>query len=159
MLSVRGQIVQRLGTDPALGLLAPGGVWDRPIRAGTGQGATPGAFWVDPADPARVPRLRRTVTVTGGGEVPAPFGETLDAVETYPRVWVYVEATAAGKAALDDIDERVRQLLDTDVWRVAVPNGRPLRLTPLEMGDPGESDEFPGSLVAYRRFRGEYLRS
>lgn len=158
MASARTLIVQRLQGDQELTLnLARGGVYDRPIKPGAGQGATPAAFYVDPADPTRAQKLLRSVLALDGGEVDAPNGPA-GAVETFPRVFIYVDATQSGKAALEAIDARVRWLLSPAVWRPAVDGNRPLVLSPLERSAAIESDEFPGNLVCYRRFRGEYWR-
>jgi hypothetical protein len=158
MQAIRTQIVARLQSDQTLyPNLVPGGVWDRPLAAGTGRGSTPAAFWIDPADPTKTPRLRRSLVVLDGGEVAAVGGPST-ARETFPRIFYYVPATASDKTALDDIDSRVLWLLDPANWRPTVGANRPLVLSALELSELVESEQFPGSLVCFRRFRGEYLK-
>ena len=158
MQAIRKLIVDRLTADSTLyPNLAPGGVWDRPLAAGSGRGSTPAAFWIDPADPTKTPRLRRSLVVLDGGEVPATDGPP-NARMKFPRIFYYVPATASDKAALDDIDSRVTWLLDPDNWHPAVGANRALILTALELSELVESEQFPGSLVCFRRFSGEYLK-
>src|SRR5262249_26347469 len=120
MQAIRSLITARLQADQTLyPNLAPGGVWDRPLAAGNGRGSTPAAFWIAPADPTKPPRLRRSLVVLDGGEVPATDGPD-NARLSFPRIFFYVPATATDKAALDDIDGRVRWLLDPANWRPAL---------------------------------------
>lgn len=162
VLSVRTAIVDRLKGDPVFYPgLAVGGVYERPLKAGKGEGSTPAAFWVDPGDPAKVIRLREAVVVADGGEVLPSDGPIavadLRLWQTFPRLFVYVPATSTGKVALDAIDDRARWLLAG--WQAQLAHGYALSLDVLERTAAIESDEFPGSLVCYRRYRGEYLRS
>jgi hypothetical protein len=158
MNAIRKLIVDRLVADSTLyPTLLPGGVWDRPLAAGSGRGSTPAAFWIDPADPTKTPRLRRSIVVLDGGEVPS-VGGPKNARMTFPRLFYYVPATATDKAALDAIDSRVLWLLDPANWKPALAANRPLELTALELSELTDSEQFPGSLVCFRRFQGEYLK-
>jgi hypothetical protein len=162
MQEVRGAIVTRLTNDTALyPTLVPGGIYDRPIKAGTGQGATPSAFWINPLDPARIVRLRESIVVLGPNEVDPVSGPTApnDPVvlrNGFLRLFYYVPATATGKTNLDAIDRRVRQLLEG--WQVQLSEG-PMTTNLVEMTEPLEDQQFEGSLVCYRRVVGEYLRA
>jgi hypothetical protein len=162
MQAIRTAILNRLQGDATLypGLV-PGGIWDRPIRAGQGQGSTPAAFWIKPDDPARIVRLRESIVILGPNEVDPPSGpiapnEPVVLRNGFLRLFYYVPATATGKTALDAIDRRVRQLLEG--WQAQLSDG-PLTVNILEMSEPLDSDEFPGNLVCYRRIVGEYLRA
>lgn len=160
MQEVRTIIRARLAADATLASLAPGGIWDRPIKAGQGQGATPGAFYTDPADPARLVRLRRSVYVADGGEVEAiggPKDADYELRNTFPRLYIYVDATATGKAALDTIDARCRTLLNN--WQTTMTGGAAVTFRVLNLTETMDAEEFPGNLFAIRRVVGEYLRS
>jgi hypothetical protein len=162
MQEVRTAIVNRLSDDTALyPALVPGGIYDRPLKAGTGQGATPAAFWINPLDPARIVRLRESIVVLGPNEVdpvsgPIAPNEPVVLRNGFLRLFYYVPATAAGKTNLDAIDRRVRQLLES--WQAQLSEG-PLTVGVLEMTEPLEDEQFEGSLVCYRRVVGEYLRA
>jgi hypothetical protein len=162
MQEVRTAIVTRLATDAALyPALVPGGVYDRPLKQGQGQGTTPDAFWIKPSDPARIVRLRESIVVLGPNEVDPPSGpvapnEPVVLRNGFLRIFYYVPATATGKTALDAIDRRVRQLLEG--WQAQLGDG-PLTVNILEMTEPLEDEQFEGSLVCYRRVVGEYLRA
>jgi hypothetical protein len=162
MQAIRASIMARLTGDATLypGLV-PGGIYDRPLRAGSGQGATPAAFYVTPGDPARIVRLRESIVILGPDEVDPPDGPMASNEPTvlrngFLRLFYYVPATSAGKTALDAIDRRVRQLLEG--WQTSLSDG-PLTVTVLGMTEPLESEDFAGSLVAQRRIVGEYLRA
>lgn len=159
MSDVLAIITNRLEGDGTLypGMV-PGGVYDRPVKAGKEGGSTPGAFYVDPADPAHIPRLRRTIAIFDGGEVDFPQSPP-GYKASYPRVFYYVEASAAGKAALNDIDARVRWLLVGDqTWHPALTTGAPLSIVAAERSPLLDSEAFPGSLVCFRRFEVGYFR-
>lgn len=164
MQAIRTAIVARLNSlDAALvpGLV-PGGIYDRPLKAGSGQGATPAAFWIDPSDPARIVRVRESIVVLGPNEVdptsgPVVANEPAVLRNGFLRLFYYVPATATGKANLDAIDARVWAALSN--WQVNLDTGYTLTTELLEMSEPLESDEFPGTLVCYRRVVGEYLRA
>jgi hypothetical protein len=162
MQAIRAAILSRLLGDAVLfpGLV-PGGIYDRPLRAGKGQGATPDAFYIAPGDLAGVIRLRESIVILGPDEVDPPDGpmatnEPAVLRNGFLRLFYYVPATATGKTALDAIDKRVRQLLEG--WQTQVGDG-PLTVTVLGMTEPLESEEFAGNLVAQRRIVGEYLRA
>lgn len=162
MQEIRTAIVARLKTDTALyPTLVPGDIYDRPLRAGQGQGATPAAFWIDPNDPARIVRLRESIVVLGPNEVDPPDGLVSTADEVlrngFIRLFYYVPATATGKDNIDRIDARVWANLAG--WQANLSTGHTLTTTMLELSEPLDSDEFPGSLVCYRRVVGEYLRA
>ena len=162
MQEIRTAIITRLMNDPALyPTLVPGGIYDRPLKEGKDQGATPAVWYVDPADPARIKRLRNSIVVLGPNEVDPPDGlvSTTDEVlrNGFVRLFYYVPATATGKEALDQIDARV--WADLAGWQVPLSNGYTLTTTMLELSEPLDSDEFPGALVCYRRVVGEYLRA
>jgi hypothetical protein len=162
MQEIRRRIVERLTADGTLyPSLVPGGIYDRPIKAGQGQGSTPAAFYITPGDPARIVRLHPSIVILGPNEVDPPSGPVDDAVTVlrngFLRLFYYVPATATGKTLLDQIDARVRWLLHG--WQPTLDVGYPLTLTALELSEPLDSDEFPGNLVCYRRFVGEYLRA
>lgn len=164
MQEIRSLIVARLQADGTLyPSMIPGGVWDRPLKPGKGPGNTNAAFWVDPADPAQLVRLRRTIVVTGGsGDVDPPDGllrsTDLRLRNTFPQVHYWIDASSAGKTALDAIDARVRFLLDE--WQTQLSIGRSLTIVADTMTDTIDGEElgYPGSLTAFRRFIGEYLR-
>jgi hypothetical protein len=161
MQEIRRLIVERLAADGALLALAPGGIYDRPLKPGNTPGGTPAAWYVDPADPTRVPHLRRSLVVMDGGEVDPPDGPS-DPVhpwelrQTFPRIFIYVDATANGKAAADAIDARCLALLNG--WTTPLSLGTALTLTQLNRTELIESDTFDGVLFCFRRFLGEYLR-
>jgi hypothetical protein len=164
MQEVRTAIVARLTSDsPTLyPSLVPGGIYDRPLKAGQGQGATPDAFWIMPGDAARIVRLRESIVVLGPNETMPVDGfvdtEDLAGVTGFLRIFYYVPATAAGKTALDAIDARVRQRLHG--WQTQLSVGYPLTVSVLrDLTEPLDSDEFPGNLVCQRRIVGEYLRA
>lgn len=161
MQEVRSLIVQRLAGDSTLyPALVPGGIWDRPIKAGQGQGATPAAFWVDPQDPARLVRLRRCIYVADGGDVSGVGGPANidgEVRNTYPRLYYYVDATASGKTALDQIDARCILMLHH--WQTTLQGtGTAVTFRVLNMTETMDSEDFPGILFATRRLVGEFVR-
>lgn len=163
MQEVRTAIVTRLTNDALLyPALVPGGIYDRPLKAGQGQGATPGAFYVAPGDAARLIRVRESMVVLGPNETMPVDGfvntEDVEGVTGFLRLFFYVPATSTGKQALDAINARVRQLLHG--WQTQLSVGYPLTVQVLrDLTEPLESEEFPGTLVCQRRIVGEYLRA
>lgn len=159
-MSLQSAIVARLSGDSHLYPgLAVGGIYDRPIRSGQGQGATPAAFYVDPADPARLVRLRRTVYVADAGDVPGTTGPTnadeRRGWESFPLIYMYVDATPSGKAALDAIDARIKFLLHR--WQGTLSGGVVVTMTALNRIPTVEVEEYPGTVVCYRRYQAEFI--
>lgn len=158
---IRSIIVARLTGDSTLyPALVPGGIWDRPIKPGQGQGATPAAFWVDPSDPARLVRLRRCIYVADGGDVAAPNGPSnvdWEARNSFPRIYYYVDATSSGKAALDAIDARCRVMLHN--WQTSLQSNVAVTFRLLNLTETMDSEDYPGTLFATRRVVAEYTRS
>lgn len=162
MQEMRAKVVDRLSGDGTLypGLV-PGGIWDRPLKAGQGAGATGSAFAIRPGDSARVPRLRESIVVFGPNDVAAPDGPQalgdLALRQGFLRLFTYAPATASGKAALDAIDARVRFLLHG--WQTVLSHGYPVTFTELEALEAVDSEEFPGNIMTMRRYVGEFLRA
>jgi hypothetical protein len=155
---VQGMIVDRL-VATVYPSLVPGGVWPRRIKAGAARDSTPGAFTVDPGDPAQVQYIRESIYVMPGGDFPAPQNaELLGAWESYPQVYYYLPATAQGRAGWSGIDSEVCRQLTPPLWVPAVGANRPLVVTPLEATALVDSAEFDRCLVCYRRLRCEYVR-
>ena len=162
MQDLRTKVVDRLKADATLypGLVT-GGIFDRALKDGNVPGATPEAFFVDPADPAKIRRLRPSIVVKGPNETsptdgPIETGDPSVLRMGFLRINYYVPATATGKAALDLIDDRVRVLLHG--WQVNLTIGYPVTFSFVDLTDADDSDEFPGNIQAVRRVVGEYFR-
>lgn len=166
MQEIRAKLIDRLKGDTTLMSLVTGSVWDRKLAYGKGQpGNTNSAFYILPPsqDPAQKLRLHTTIYVGPPNDVDAADGLTdpggrVQSRWVFIRVYCYIPATAQGKADLDTIDERIRWLTSPSRWQPVLSNGAVLTMTPLEMPELTDSDEWEGSLVTYRRMQGEYLR-
>lgn len=160
MLALHALAVARLTADAVLTGPPPDGmgavVLNRWVVPGAGPGATPEAFYVNPADPARLVRMRRTVALLSGGEAALPNSVTQRGRFRTLNAHYFVEATSAGKGALDLIDGRVRLLLDG--WEATLPDGVPAAVAEEEMTAPIDLDGFPGMLTCRRAFAGEFAR-
>lgn len=159
---VRRRIVERLSNPSNLLYpnLAPGGIYDRKLQREQGPGQTKNVWTVDPADPAKIARLRPAIVVMGPNEVEPPNGpaytEDLVLRNGFLRVFMYAPRDAQGKEALDQIDLRVRQLLNG--WQTQLSHGYPMTVGALDAVESTDSDEFSDALVTYRRYVAEYLR-
>lgn len=157
---LRTMLITRLTSDVTLyPTMVPGGIYDRPIKAGQGQGATPAAFYVDPADPTRLVRLRRCIYVMDGGQTPSVNGPRNEDDgrwwDSFPQLYYYVDATPSGRAALDEIDKRVRFLLHG--WQARLASGKIATFTELNITPTVDVEAFPGTLVCYRRYQAEFM--
>lgn len=112
MITFREAVAAQLAADETITETATGGIWTRPIRQGTGPGATPGAFEVNPSDPAKVVRMRPCISIQDGGEFPRANLGNIGASTTYLTVMLHAPSTQAGKEALEEMDRRVMSLLD-----------------------------------------------
>ena len=164
MTTTQKQIVDLLAGDAPLRSLLPdstglaASVHNRRLKRGSNEGATPKAFNATPGHP-REGELLRSIVVADGGEVAHPSGPKrgtrLLAFDTFPRVHYYAEATESGKAAIDAMDARCMLLLHG--WQVP---GTTIRLEAEPERIPFvDSDEFPGNVETYRRFRGAGTRT
>jgi len=164
MPTIQKQIVDRLAADLTLRSLLPdntgaaASVHNRRLKRGTNEGATPKAFNMTPGHP-KEGELLRSIVVADGGEVAHPSGAKrgtrLLAFDTFPRLYYYAEATESGKAAIDAIDTRCVLILHD--WQVP---GTTVRIQAEPERIPFiDSDEFPGNVETYRRFRGPGTRS
>lgn len=162
MQEIRGKLAARLVDDSFLMGLIPGGVWDRDLRHGENvPGNTNDAFYISPNDPRRILRLHPTIVVKGGNDVMAISGpiqsEDFELRNTFLRLYIYVPANAAGKALLDQIDDRVRWLING--WSTILANGNAVTFNFVDLTEPLEVEEpISGYLVSERRVVGEYLR-
>jgi hypothetical protein len=159
MSAIQDAIISRLSGDSTLMILTLGGIWNRPLLL-AGDGSTPNAWWTPPGK--TVPRLRASAVVPDGGEVPAPGGEIVAGFDSFPQVHLYFEATSQGKANLEAADERIVWLLSSNPdhgsgWSISWL-GPPVVFTALERSPVRDSDEFPGYVHCFRRFRGEHIR-
>lgn len=154
MSTLQTAILTRLRADAALTALLPGGLWERPLQQGSGPQATPAAF--GPSGPGGVPRLRPCLVLLDPGEVGHPSGDrdrNTQPWDAWARPHLYAPATDAGRALLEQADARLIVLLHD--WQTPAHVG--LRALP-ERGPTLPSDEFPGNLVTYRRFRATGVR-
>jgi hypothetical protein len=138
-----------IADDPVVRDLARGGVWDRPLRAGSGPGSTPGAFQVDPADPGQVLRVLPAIVVLAGPELPFLFSP-VNARTAYVNVWCSAPATRAGKETIAAMDRAVCGLVDERMWP-AEDRRWPLWSYVDSRTETVESRVFPGTLQAMRR--------
>jgi hypothetical protein len=164
---IRTLVVNRLKADATLMDIVLGGVYDRPLRSGKTQGATPDAFYIKPGDAAGIVRVHESIVVLGPNEVASADGPTgvedLRLYNGFLRVYYYVPVDE--KIHLDQMDARVRWLLNPKPewaggsgWQPALSTGYPLSLEHLELTEALDGEEWLGTLVSYRRFGGEYLR-
>ncbi len=135
--------------DEAVRALAPGGVWDRPLKAGSGPGATPGAFQADGADPGMIARVLPSVVVLAGPELPFIFS-AINARTAYVSVWYAAPATRSGKETIVAMDRAVCELVDERLWP-AEDRRWPLWSYVDSRTETVESTVFPGTLQTMRR--------
>lgn len=158
---IRAKIVEKLLDDATLypGLV-PGGIYDRRLKQGKGQGATAGAFIIRPGDPAKVPYLQPSIVVFGPNEVQAVDGPQglggLVLRTGFLRFHYYVPADAEHKTLLDQIDARIRWNLNGK--QIQLSSGYPITFQELEAAEDIDSEEFPGTIMSMRRYVGEYLK-
>lgn len=120
----------------------PSGDPDNPIK-----GETPEAF-----DNARARRMKRTIAVMGRNEVPNPGRQASDLRrwDSYPELYMFAEAQASGKDALQAAYLLVESYLVG--WQVLVSTGRAGFLPDTIIG-PDDSPDFPESVFQVCRFR------
>jgi len=135
--------------DPGVRELAPGGVWDRPLKAGSGPGATPGAFQADPADAGRILRVLPNVVVLAGPELPFLFS-AINARTAYVNAWYAAPATRAGKETIAALDRLVCELVDERLWPAA-DRRWPMWSYVDSRTETVESAALPGTLQSMRR--------
>lgn len=159
MQEIRSKVVARLLTDGDLVDLVPGGIYDRKLTP-EGPGQTDAAFYILPNDPARRIRLHPAIAIFGPNDVLPPSGPTSvkDVINRngFLRLFVYVEATAGGKALFDQIAARVRYNLNG--WQATLTTGYPMTVEEADATELLDSDEFKGSLVATLRYAVEWMR-
>lgn len=159
---IRMAVIDRLECDENLyPYQIPGGIWDRPIKSGQGQGATPSAFWTDPMDPSRLVRLRRCLYVADSGiteGIDGPTNEDENRVwDCFFQIYMYVDATHSGKTALEQIDSRIKFLIHG--WQGTTTDGSVYTISALDRTGTIESPDYPGTLICYRRYRAEFLEA
>lgn len=161
MQEIRSLVVTKLMSDGTLyPSLVPGGIYARRLSP-EGPGQTDAAFYVIPGDVTRRVRLHPSIAIFGPNDVQPPSGPsgqdgTPVLRQGFLRLFVYVEATDAGKALFDQIAARVRWNLNG--WQAQLSTGYPMTVDEADTTELIDSDEFKGSLVATLRYAVEWLR-
>jgi hypothetical protein len=158
-MNVRDVILQTLQNDPMLGpSVFPGGVWPRLPRVGTGWSATPGAFYGG-ENPLEAGKLKPTISVIDGGNVPSPGGVAHNGFVAFPLVYGYAAANPVGEAVLDTLEDRLHY------WFPLRGRSYPLGLVGVELKtierQPNrEADDFgyPGRIFSIFRVQGTFVR-
>lgn len=157
MILVRETIATLLAEDTAFSEIATGGVYTRVIKPGTGAGATPTAFTVNPSDPAKTIRLLPAVSLIDAGEFPMPNDDgTLGASTTFIIANYHAPATLAGKTAIDGMDRRLYEVLNKT--QIAIDGMWPGTLMVDSRTDVLDSEVIPGSVFCGRRIIIEWAR-
>jgi hypothetical protein len=161
MNEIRDRVILRLKNDGTLyPSLVPGGIYDRKLQT-VGPGSTDEAFYTLPGDPTKRIRLHPCIVIFGPNDVePADGAVVTGGIRTrwgFLRLFVYVEATAAGKQRYDEIASRVRY--DLEGWQAQLSTGYPATVEEVDVTELTDSDEFNGSLVSLLRYRVEWSRS
>lgn len=114
----------------------------------SGPGSTPTAF-----DAAQGGRLKRSIVVLDGGEVPHPSPSVRDVRlwDAFPTTHLFAELHDNGKAAIDEAIRRLEYLLGD--WTPTLSGNSPISLREDAVLEMGESDEFPGNGVVMVRWR------
>jgi hypothetical protein len=161
-VSITSIVYARLKNDPTLvgtisgggqytGILR-GGIWDRPLKR-EGAARTPEAFYV-----TEFGKLNRTAgVVLDGGRNPHRQVESIPhASWSFPRVVLYAQATAGGKAAIEQAFSRIYDLLHH--WRTPIPE-TPNTTVVFEFADSTpvlDSEEFIGAVSTVVRYQATY---
>jgi hypothetical protein len=152
MAELHQSIVAMLAADPDLTEAQPEGlgfrVYDRWLTPGPGPGSTPSAF-----DATQGGRLKRSIVVLDGGEStnPSPAREGVRLWDSLPQVYVFAEAHANGKAALERADARIERLLTR--WQVTLSTGEVVTFRRDSRQSLADAEQFPGNVVSIARYR------
>ncbi len=157
--TIRLFIIQTLLNDSTLHpTLFPGGVWPRLPRQGTGWSATPGA-WYGSENPAEAGKLKPTISVIDGGNVPSPGGVALNGFEAFPLVYGYVVANPSGEAALATLESRLRTHFPLSGRSYPLGTGN-VQMKTLEKQQQRDGDDFgfASRIFAVWRIQGVYVQ-
>jgi hypothetical protein len=152
MAELHQSIVTRLQGDATLtgsGAAQLGfGVYDRWLTPGPGPGSTPSAF-----DQAAGGRLKRSIVVLDGGETrnPALGRQGTFIWDSAPVVYLFAEAHANGKAAVEAADRRVEALLLG--WGLVLTSGERVTFARDSRVGLEDAQQFPGNVVTVVRYR------
>jgi hypothetical protein len=147
-----------VGGEAVVTSLFTGGVWDRLPRAGTGERATPGAFY--PAThPTQPGRLKNTISVLDGGDNPGPDGLARNGFVGFPLVYAWVSPDPAGETALNTLDTSLRARFRRGVSYPRT-DGSGMELVVLERAPLKDAEEYgyPGRLFTTWRIQGTFVR-
>jgi hypothetical protein len=135
-----------------------GGVWPKLPRAGTGQSATPGAFYPS-THPTQAGRLKNTIAVLDGGDNPAPNGEAINGFVGFPQVYAWITPGPTGDAALSALDSILRSRFRRGVSYPRT-DGTGMELRVLERQPIRDAEEFgyPGRDFTIWRIQGTGIR-
>jgi len=109
------KIIELLNTDALLTSAFFGGIYPRLPRAGKGATATPNAFYTDAENPLQSGKLKPTIAVLDGDDVPAPAGEVLGGYQSFPWVYAYVIPDVTGETALGHLERVLRTKFRRDL--------------------------------------------
>jgi hypothetical protein len=97
-------IMNALDSESAMLSHFPGGMFPLLPRAGSGPSATPNAFWTKEENALESGKLKNTIAVLDGGDVPAPNGAARGGYASYPLVYAYIKPDSSGDAALKSLE-------------------------------------------------------
>lgn len=122
-------------------------VFDRWLKP-SGPGSTPTAF-----DTAQGGRLKRSIVVLDGGEVahPSPAAYERKHWDSFPLTYIFAEAHANGKAAIELAIWRMEFLLAD--WFPRLPSGYRVAFKEDSILALEDSDAFLGNVVSVVRWR------
>lgn len=159
-LEIRDLVMTLLNNPEANLVPTPfsGGVWPRLPRTGTGQLATPGAFYPN-TDPVNAGKLRPTISVLDRGADPSPGGVAHNGFVAFPLVYGYSIANSDGETHLGLLEERLSALFPSRGR--SYPFGTVgVKLKMLERQSLTDADDFgyPGRIFAIWRLEGTFTR-
>lgn len=121
----------------------------------SGPGSTPDAF-----DPAKGGRLKRSIVVMPGNENahPSPSIPDWRTYDVFFRLFLFAEAHANGKQAIEEAKLRIERLL-IKPWTAITTGGQRLTLVPADDLELDDAENFPGNVVAIIRWRATGARA
>ena len=135
-----------------------GGVWPRLPRFGTGESATPGAFYPS-THPTQAGRLKNTITVLDGGDNPGPDGSARNGFVSFPLVYAYIAPNPAGELALNALDTILRSRFRRGVsYPRQDGSGMELIVLERQLRRDGEDFGYAGREFTIWRIQGTFIR-
>jgi hypothetical protein len=130
-------------------------------RAGTGQSATPQAFYTSAESPTEAGKLKPTIVVLDSGDNPSPNGAAHKGFVGFPLVYGYVAVSPVGEAMLATLQRKLHYHfpMDRGSW-YPLGTGPGVEMKTLERQLIRDGDEFgfSGRQFAIWRIQATFVR-